>query len=86
MKLIWQLIGLSMLLYMTPSIAEGLASPSLPLSQTAAAEMVADETGNKVISSHVDQHDNAILRVKTLTNKGHIKVYRIDVNTGKIKK
>ena len=62
------------------------AETSPSLTQEMAAELITEYSGNKVISTSIDKNNAAIYRIKTLSNKGHVKVYRVDSISGKIQK
>lgn len=60
------------------------AEHALPLTEKAAAQLIANESGDKVLSTSVDKNDETQFRVKTLSEQGHIKTYRVDSVTGQI--
>lgn len=53
----------------------------LPLNQESAAELIRSETGEKVLSV---VKDKSFFRVKTISDQGRVKIYRVSASTGKI--
>ncbi len=75
-------ITLTILLHISAVAAEGV----LPLTEKSAAQLIADQSGHKVLSTSVDKADATLFRVKTLSDQGHVKTYRVDSITGQILK
>ena len=62
------------------------AEVSPPLTQKLAAQLIADQSGHKVLSTTVDKDDETLFRVKTLSEEGHVKTYQVDSMTGQVLK
>jgi len=59
------------------------ASPTLPLTEKSAAELV-QETGAKVLSVESENKEGKdIFNVKALHDDGKVKIYHLDATTGK---
>ncbi len=62
------------------------AELSPPLTQQSAAQLIAEQFGDKVLSTSVDKDKASLFRVKTLAEDGRVKIYYVDSITGQILK
>lgn len=74
------------ILVMFLQISAVAAEEALPLTEKSAAQLIAEQSGHKVLSTNVDKDDTTLFRVKTLSEQGHVKTYHVDSITGQILK